>query len=117
MIFLKKLMVRQGGYGSSWRDGSMGRSGSFGMGKLESLELPDAVAAVAMLHDMPPEQRAAHLPTSLPRANSGLESMQSIEQASFPTNCPAAAYWPLLCLGVRCFFADNVLLVTQQTCD
>ena len=61
----------QGGYGTSWRDGSMGRSGSFGMGKLESLELPDAVAAVAMLHDMPPEQRAGHMPP-LPRSNSGL---------------------------------------------
>ncbi|KAK9846825.1 hypothetical protein WJX84_002893 [Apatococcus fuscideae] len=74
---LEKLL---GGYGTSWRDGSMGRSGSFGMGKLESLELPDAVAAVAMLHDMPPEQRAGHMPP-LPRSNSGLESMQSIEQA------------------------------------
>lgn len=32
-----------------------GRTGSLCMGKLESLELPDAAAAVAMLHDMPPE--------------------------------------------------------------
>ena len=89
-----KIGVWQGGYGSSWRDGSMGRSGSFGMGKLESLELPDAVAAVAMLHDMPPEQRAAHLPTSLPRANSGLESMQSIEQAS---SSPTPAWSQCFC--------------------
>ena len=57
----------------------MGRAGSFGMGKLESLELPDALSAIAMLHDMQPEQRAAQMPT-LPRAASGLESMQSIEQ-------------------------------------
>ncbi len=53
------------------------------MGKLESLELPDAVAAVAMLHDMPPEQRAAHMP-SLPHTTSALESMQSIEQVGTP---------------------------------
>jgi len=32
-----------------------GRDGSLGVGKLESMELPDAAAAVAMLHDMPPE--------------------------------------------------------------
>ena len=49
-----------------------------GVAKLESLELPDAVAAVAMLHDMPPEARAqAGL---MARTNSGLQSMQSIEQ-------------------------------------
>lgn len=35
--------------------GGMGRVSSYGMGKLESLELPDAAAAVAMLHDMSPE--------------------------------------------------------------
>ena len=35
--------------------GFAGRQSSLGMGKLESLELPDAAAAVAMLHDMPPE--------------------------------------------------------------
>ncbi|KAK9803602.1 hypothetical protein WJX72_004040 [[Myrmecia] bisecta] len=61
---------------------NMGRAGSMGMGKLESMELPDAVAAVAMLHDMPPEQRnhVLHMP-HMQRSNSGLESMQSIEQA------------------------------------
>lgn len=56
-----------------------GPSGSIGgMAKLESLELPDAVAAVAMLHDIPDARLAA---TGMPRASSGLESMQSIEQA------------------------------------
>lgn len=35
----------------------IGRSTSYGMGKLESLELPDTAAAVAMLHDMSPEVR------------------------------------------------------------
>ena len=35
--------------------GFVNQSGSLGMGKLESMELPDAAAAVAMLHDMPPE--------------------------------------------------------------
>ena len=37
----------RGGYGSG--------AGSMGVAKLESMELPDAAAAVAMLHDMPPE--------------------------------------------------------------
>ncbi|KAK9831959.1 hypothetical protein WJX81_003135 [Elliptochloris bilobata] len=60
----------------------MGRAPSMGMGKLESMELPDAVAAVAMLHDMGPEARAAATAAAnLQRANSGLETMQSIEQA------------------------------------
>ena len=36
---------------------SMGRLSSMGMGKLESMELPDATAAIAMLHDMPPEHQ------------------------------------------------------------
>ena len=40
-----------------YRQLSMGRMPSMGMGKLESMELPDAVAAVAMLHDMPAEQQ------------------------------------------------------------
>ncbi len=35
-----------------------GRDGSLGVGKLESMELPDAAAAVAMLHDMPPEVKS-----------------------------------------------------------
>ena len=39
--------------------GAMGRVSSYGMGKLESLELPDAAAAVAMLHDMSPEVRTS----------------------------------------------------------
>ena len=39
----------RGGYGS--------RDGDLGAPKLESMELPDAAAAVAMLHDMPPEVR------------------------------------------------------------
>lgn len=95
---------------------SMMRNMSLGMGKLESMELPDPVAAVAMLHDMqeavsrppgasnppPPASITGRPPPSpqrisspahalvqpaplngqgLPRANSGLESMQSIEQA------------------------------------
>ncbi|CAL5229988.1 g13422 [Coccomyxa viridis] len=61
----------------------MGRAPSFGMGKLESMELPDAVAAVAMLHDMGPEARAsaAQAAADMNRANSGLESMQSIDDA------------------------------------
>ena len=40
-----------------YRQLSMARMPSMGMGKLESMELPDAVAAVAMLHDMPAEQQ------------------------------------------------------------
>ncbi|BDA44884.1 probable calmodulin-binding protein 60 B at N-terminal half [Coccomyxa sp. Obi] len=64
----------------------MGRAPSFGMGKLESMELPDAVAAVAMLHDMGPEARQtaaaqAAAAADMQRANSGLESMQSIDDA------------------------------------
>eukprot|EP00884_Botryococcus_braunii_P005248 jgi/Botrbrau1/14724/Bobra.0108s0071.2 len=55
-----------------------GHPGSLGIGKLESMELPDAIAAVAMLHDMPDARLAT---TGMPRASSGLESMQSIEQA------------------------------------
>lgn len=46
------------------------------MGKLESMELPETVAH--LLHDMPPDQRDQ---AGAERANSGLESMQSIEQA------------------------------------
>ncbi|KAK9908084.1 hypothetical protein WJX75_002589 [Coccomyxa subellipsoidea] len=63
----------------------MGRAPSFGMAKLESMELPDAVAAVAMLHDMGPEARqtaaAQAAVADMQRANSGLESMQSIDDA------------------------------------
>lgn len=56
---------------------SMSRIGSLGqMGKLESMELPDTVAH--MLHEIPPDQRDQ---AGLQQANSGLESMQSIEQA------------------------------------
>ena len=56
---------------------SMSRIGSLGqIGKLESMELPDTVAH--MLHEIPPDQRDQ---VGLQQANSGLESMQSIEQA------------------------------------
>lgn len=56
-----------------------GRVGSIGMSKLESMELSDAAAAAAMLHDLPADARPP--PTgAMGRANSGLESMQSIEQ-------------------------------------
>lgn len=55
---------------------AMSRIGSLGMGKLESMELPDTVAH--LLHDMPPDQRDQ---AGMQRSNSGLESMQSIEQA------------------------------------
>lgn len=55
---------------------AMSRIGSLGMGKLESMELPDTVAN--LLHDMPPDQRDH---AGIQRSNSGLESMQSIEQA------------------------------------
>ncbi len=56
---------------------NMSRIGSMSMGKLESMELPETVAH--LLHDMPPDHRdQGGMPE---RANSGLESMQSIEQA------------------------------------
>jgi hypothetical protein len=55
-----------------------GHTGSLTIGKLESMELPDAIAAVAMLHDIPDSRVAV---SGMPRASSGLESMQSIEQA------------------------------------
>jgi hypothetical protein len=71
---LEQFLQHLGGE-SPFRAG--GRLGSLGMAKLESMELPDAAAAVAMLHDMP----EARLAAGIPRANSGLESMQSIEQA------------------------------------
>ncbi len=45
-----------------YRQLSMARMPSMGMGKLESMELPDAVAAVAMLHDMPAEQQRGAAP-------------------------------------------------------
>ncbi len=56
---------------------NMSRIGSMSMGKLESMELPETVAH--LLHDMPPDQRDQGAMQE--RANSGLESMQSIEQA------------------------------------
>lgn len=40
---------------SPFRGGFGSRDGDLGVTKLESMELPDAAAAVAMLHDMPPE--------------------------------------------------------------
>ena len=56
---------------------NMSRMGSMSMGKLESMELPETVAH--LLHDMPPDHRDQ---VGLQeRSNSGLESMQSIEQA------------------------------------
>ena len=55
---------------------NMSRIGSMSMGKLESMELPETVAH--LLHDMPPEHRDQ---AGAERTNSGLESMQSIEQA------------------------------------
>jgi hypothetical protein len=84
---LQQLVAPSSGFSGSLGDspfqpGAYGaRTASLGMGKLESLELPDAAAAVAMLHDMPTEGRGAHAPAGIPRANSGLQSMQSIEQA------------------------------------
>lgn len=58
---LQQLVGPSGSYSghlgeSPFQQGNFGgRSSSLGMGKLESMELPDAAAAVAMLHDMPPE--------------------------------------------------------------
>ncbi|KAK9793199.1 hypothetical protein WJX73_002582 [Symbiochloris irregularis] len=69
------------------RGGMSGHIRSYSIGKLESLELPDASAAIAMLHDMSPEARAQatgqlHTANSMGgRTNSGLQSMQSIEHA------------------------------------
>ena len=40
---------------SPFRGAFSSRDGDLGVAKLESMELPDAAAAVAMLHDMPPE--------------------------------------------------------------
>ena len=65
--------------------GFVNQSGSLGMGKLESMELPDATAAVAMLHDMPPEvsicrPQVEPRPLSLP--------------APPPSKCPAGREQP-----------------------
>ena len=54
-----------------YRQLSMGRMPSMGMGKLESMELPDAVAAVAMLHDMPAEQQRGGGGGNAPGGGSG----------------------------------------------
>lgn len=73
---------------------NMSRLGSMSMGKLESMELPETVER--LLHDMPPDHRdQAGMPE---RANSGLESMQSIEQAlgnvnDNPVEKFAEEYW------------------------
>ena len=73
---------------------NMSRIGSMSMGKLESMELPETVER--LLHDMPPDQRDhGGMPD---RANSGLESMQSIEQAlgnveDNPVEKFAEEYW------------------------
>lgn len=71
---------------------NMSRLGSMGMGKLESMELPETVER--LLHDMPPD----HRDQATERANSGLESMQSIEQAlgnvdDNPVDKFAEEYW------------------------
>lgn len=59
---LQQLVGPGGGYSGGIGESPFGQPGSYGgsggslgMGKLESMELPDAAAAVAMLHDMPPE--------------------------------------------------------------
>lgn len=72
---------------------NMSRIGSMSMGKLESMELPETVAH--LLHDMPPDHRDQ---AGAERANSGLESMQSIEQAlgnveENPVEKFAEEYW------------------------
>lgn len=60
--------VPRGGYNSGGLSespfrGFSGRDSELGVAKMESMELPDAAAAVAMLHDMPPEvyQHPFHL--------------------------------------------------------
>lgn len=72
----------------------MSRLGSMSMGKLESMELPETVER--LLHDMPPDHRDQG--GIQERANSGLESMQSIEQAlgnvdDNPVEKFAEEYW------------------------
>ena len=51
--------VPRGGYSGGLSEspfrGFSGRDSELGVAKMESMELPDAAAAVAMLHDMPPE--------------------------------------------------------------
>lgn len=77
------LSQHQGGdaYGGQHHTpfGNMSRIPSLGIGKLESMELPGALPdnMAAMLHDLNPD----HAHTAANRANSGLESMQSIEEA------------------------------------
>ena len=73
---------------------NMSRLGSMSMGKLESMELPETVER--LLHDMPPDHRDQG--GLQERANSGLESMQSIEQAlgnvdDNPVDKFADEYW------------------------
>ena len=73
---------------------NMSRLGSMSMGKLESMELPETVER--LLHDMPPDHRDQG--GMQERANSGLESMQSIEEAlgnvdDNPVEKFAEEYW------------------------
>lgn len=74
---LQQLVAPSSGFSGSLGDspfqpGAYGaRTASLGMGKLESLELPDAAAAVAMLHDMPTE---VHLLTTFPLLNLPLKA-------------------------------------------
>ena len=73
---------------------NMSRISSINMGKLESMELPETVER--LLHDMPPDHRDQG--GMQERANSGLESMQSIEQAlgnveDNPVEKFAEEYW------------------------
>ncbi|KAL3159748.1 PSII 6.1 kDa protein [Trebouxia sp. C0009 RCD-2024] len=75
---------------------NMSRLGSMSMGKLESMELPETVER--LLHDMPPDHRDQPEAGMPERANSGLESMQSIEQAlgnvdDNPVEKFAEEYW------------------------